>query len=174
MPLLALVAVFILVPLAELYVIFKVGDAIGVVWTILLLAADSVLGSVLLRAQGRVVWRRFNSALAEGKMPHREVLDGVLVIFGGAFLITPGFLTDIVGLSLLFPPTRAVVRGLLVKRLGRRVAVGVAGGPTRRGRGPQRSPGFDVEGTAHEQPDGVPAPGRRLAQDDVPPRGLGR
>jgi UPF0716 protein FxsA len=110
-PLLALIALFIALPLAELYVILKVGDAIGAVWTILLLAADSVLGSLLLRAQGRSVWRRFNNALAEGKMPHREVMDGVLVIFGGAFLITPGFITDIVGLFLLLPPTRSVIRG---------------------------------------------------------------
>jgi UPF0716 protein FxsA len=65
-------------------------------------------------------------------------MDGVLVIFGGAFLITPGFLTDIVGLILLIPPTRAVVRRLVVRRLGRRVAVGMAGNP------------YDVEGTATE------------------------
>ena len=143
MPLAALIALFIIVPLAELYLILKVGDAIGAVWTILLLAADSVLGSVLLRTQGRAVWARFNTTLAEGKMPHREVMDGVLVIFGGAFLITPGFITDIVGLTLLIPPTRAVVRRLVVRRLGRRVAVG----STRpRGR-------FDVEGTASEYDD---------------------
>jgi UPF0716 protein FxsA len=158
MPLLALLAVFIVVPLAELYVILKVGDAIGAIWTILLLAADSVLGSLLLRAQGRAVWRRFNTALAEGKMPHREVLDGVLVIFGGAFLITPGFLTDIVGLSLLIPPSRALIRRLVVRRLGRRVAVGVVDGAARRPR--SRDPGFDVEGTAHEY--------------ESPPRGLER
>ena len=127
MPLLALLALFIVVPLAELYVILKVGDAIGAVPTIALLAADSVLGWMLLRAQGRAVWRRFNETLAAGGMPHREVMDGVLVIFGGAFLITPGFLTDIVGLLLLVPPTRALVRRLLVRRLGRRVTVGVAG-----------------------------------------------
>lgn len=143
MPLAALIALFIIVPLAELYLILKVGDAIGAVWTILLLAADSVLGSVLLRTQGRAVWARFNTTLAEGKMPHREVIDGVLVIFGGAFLITPGFLTDIVGLTLLIPPTRAVVRRLVVRRLGRRVAVG-----STRPRG--RS---DVEGTASEYGD---------------------
>jgi UPF0716 protein FxsA len=146
MPLLALLAVFILVPLAELYVILKVGDAIGVLWTIALLAADSVLGSLLLRTQGRSVWRRFNETLAAGRMPHREVLDGVLVIFGGAFLITPGFLTDIVGLVLLIPPTRAVIRRVVVRRLGRRVAVGVVGQP------------YDVEGTATEHD----APARRL------------
>jgi UPF0716 protein FxsA len=136
MPLLGLLALFIVVPLAELYVILRVGDAIGVLPTIALLALDSVLGSMLLRAQGRAVWRRFNEALATGRLPHREVMDGVLVIFGGAFLITPGFLTDVVGLVLLFPPTRTLVRRLLVRRLGRRVAV--AGPP------------YDVDGTATE------------------------
>jgi UPF0716 protein FxsA len=160
MPLLALLALFILVPLAELYVILKVGEAIGAVWTILLLAADSVLGSLLLRAQGRSVWRRFNAALAEGKMPHREVLDGVLVIFGGAFLITPGFITDVVGLLLLLPPTRALIRRALARRLGRRIAVTA----TTRGR-----MHYDVEGTARDQPSpstetahGEPSPPGRL------------
>jgi UPF0716 protein FxsA len=128
------------VPLAELYVILKVGDAIGVVWTILLLAADSLLGSMLLRSQGRSVWRRFNEALASGRLPHREVVDGVLVIFGGAFLITPGFLTDIVGLALLLPPTRAVARRILMRRLGRRPEV-------------RTTRGYDVEGTAREYDD---------------------
>ena len=145
MPLLALVALFIVVPLAELYVILKVGDAIGALWTILLLAADSVLGSLLLRAQGRSVWRRFNETMAAGRVPHRELIDGVLIVFGGAFLITPGFLTDIVGLLLLLPPTRSVIRRVVARRLGRRVVVS--------GREP-----FDVDGTATE----YDAPGRRL------------
>jgi UPF0716 protein FxsA len=144
-PLLALIGLFIALPLVELYVILKVGDAIGAVWTILLLAADSVLGSLLLRAQGRSVWRRFNDALAEGKMPHREVIDGVLVIFGGAFLITPGFVTDFVGLLLLIPPTRTLIRRRVVRRLGRRVTVGAA---TRSAGRPRRD--YDVEGTAHD------------------------
>jgi UPF0716 protein FxsA len=143
--LLAMIAVFILVPLAELYVILKVGDAIGVLWTILLLAADSVAGSMLLRSQGRAVWRRFNQALSEGRMPHREVQDGVLVIFGGAFLITPGFITDVFGLLLLLPPTRSVIRRYGVRAIGRRMTVRV-GGPR----------DYDVEGTAseHEPPPG--------------------
>ena len=110
MPILGLILVFLVLPVAELYVILKVGDSIGILWTLLLLAADSVLGALLLRAQGRTVWRRFNAALSEGRMPHREVMDGVLVIFGGAFLITPGFITDILGVLLLLPPTRAIVR----------------------------------------------------------------
>jgi UPF0716 protein FxsA len=142
MPLLALVVLFIVVPIAELYVIWKVGDAIGIWLTLALLAADSVLGSLLLRAQGRSVWGRFNTALAEGKIPHREVIDGVLVIFGGAFLITPGFLTDIVGLVLLIPPTRALIRRLVVRRLGRRIVVGTT---------PQSRVPYDVEGTAREE-----------------------
>ena len=142
MPLLALLALFIVVPLAELYVILKVGDAIGAVPTIALLAADSVLGALLLRAQGRSVWARFNATMAAGRVPHRELIDGVLVIFGGAFLITPGFLTDIVGLVLLIPPTRALVRRLVARRLGRRI-VGGRGGRT-------RVDPFDVEGTATE------------------------
>jgi UPF0716 protein FxsA len=136
MPLVALVALFIVVPLAELYVIYLVGDAIGVVWTLLLLAADSVLGSVLLRSQGRAVWRRFNVELTAGRMPHREVQDGVMIVFGGAFLITPGFITDVVGLLLLLPPTRSVIRGVLMRRLARRAV--------------QRTRRFDVEGTATE------------------------
>jgi UPF0716 protein FxsA len=150
-PLLALITLFIVLPLVELYVILKVGDAIGVVPTILLLAADSVLGSVLLRSQGRSVWRRFNAALAEGKMPHREVLDGVLVIFGGAFLITPGFVTDVIGLLLLLPPTRALIRSQVVRRLGRRVTVGVTGRTA-----PRRPRDYDVEGTARETDDAPP------------------
>jgi UPF0716 protein FxsA len=148
MRLVALIALFIVLPLAELYVILKVGDAIGVVPTILLLAADSVLGSVLLRSQGRAVWRRFNEALAAGRMPHKEVQDGVAVVFGGAFLITPGFLTDILGLLLLLPPSRAVIRRFAVARLSKRVSARVVTSA-----GERRPPrDFDVEGTASEYP----------------------
>jgi UPF0716 protein FxsA len=145
MPLLLLILVFIVVPLAELYVILKVGDSIGWAPTILILVVDSLLGSVLLRTQGRSIWARFNDALSQGRIPHREVMDGVLVIFGGAFLITPGFITDVLGLILLLPPTRTVVRRILQRRLGRRVAVGVVGGTRTRPSG-----AFDVEGTASD------------------------
>lgn len=149
MPLVVLlVAIFIAVPIAELYVILKVGDAIGAPLTILVLVADSILGSLLLRAQGQAVWARFRSAYAERRPPHQEVIDGVLVVFGGALLLTPGFLTDAVGLLLLVPPTRAVVRRILLRRLGRRVIIGVAGAA--RGRREERAQGHDFEGTATE------------------------
>jgi UPF0716 protein FxsA len=151
-PLIALILLFIVVPFAELYVIiWVVGPALGAPLTILLLVADSLLGSWLLRSQGRAVWRRFNQTLAAGQMPHREVVDGVLVIFGGAFLITPGFITDVLGLVLLLPPTRAIVRRVLMRRLGRRISV----------RGPNgASPAYDVEGTATEYQGPPPRLGR--------------
>jgi UPF0716 protein FxsA len=110
---LLLVIAFIVVPLLELYVIIQVGGAIGVGPTIALLLIDSLLGAFLLRHQGRSAWVAFNRALAESRVPAKEVLDGVLIIFGGALLLTPGFLTDILGLVLLIPPTRAIVRSFL-------------------------------------------------------------
>jgi UPF0716 protein FxsA len=146
-PLLALIAIFIVVPLAELYVIIRVGDAIGPLPTVAILAADSLLGAWLLRSQGRAVWNRFNTALREGRVPHREVIDGVLIIFGGAFLITPGFLTDIIGLLLLLPPTRAGFRRIARRSIERGTVVGAAGRAARRGRD---SRGYDVEGTASD------------------------
>ena len=112
MPLL-LIAVFIIVPLAELYLIIKIGGSIGIVPTLFLLLVDSIFGSLLLRSQGRSAWVALNRAIAENRAPAKEVLDGVLIIFGGALLLTPGFLTDIVGLLLLIPPTRAMVRGFM-------------------------------------------------------------
>jgi UPF0716 protein FxsA len=154
-PLWALALLFLIVPLAELYLILKVGDLIGIGWTILLLVADSLLGSWLLRSQGRAVWRRFNEILAQGRVPHREVIDGVLVIFGGAFLITPGFLTDIVGLALLLPPTRAIVRRVLSRRMGWGV---LAGGRTRTDYDERTRTDYDVEGSAREY-DGEPRRG---------------
>ena len=140
-----LVALFILVPIAELAVIIQVGQAIGVWWTVLLLVADALLGSYLLRSQGRLAWRRFNVALAEARVPHREVIDGVLVIFGGVLLLTPGFITDIFGLLFLFPPTRVVLRRLLVRRGALKLVTsmpGTASPPNGRHRP------TDIEGTA--------------------------
>ena len=149
MPLALLVVIFIGVPIAELYLIYKVGDAIGILPTLLLLAAASVLGSLLLRSQGSSVWRRFSETMAAGRVPHKELQHGVAVIFGGAFLITPGFLTDVVGLLLLLPPTRAVILRLLTRAIARRVSARVVAGGVRR---PPPSHA-DVEGTATEHPD---------------------
>jgi UPF0716 protein FxsA len=177
-----LVLLFIVVPLAELYVIIRVGEWIGVLPTIALLLADGVLGAILLRSQGRAAWRRFNLALAENRVPAREVFDGAMVIFGGALLLTPGFVTDVVGLLLLIPPTRALIRRTAARMIGGRFAAGgrvVTWGYGRaRDRRPRRqaAPGYDraegrrrpparrpadIEGTAEEVGDRPPpaAPG---------------
>jgi UPF0716 protein FxsA len=140
---LLLVLLFVVMPIAELAVLIQVGQVIGVWWTIALLIADAVLGSVLLRAQGRAAWRRFNQALAGGRIPHREVLDGVLIIFGGALLLTPGFITDVFGLLFLIPPTRVLMRRLLVHR-GTLKLVGAMPGAASPPNGRPR----DIEGTA--------------------------
>jgi UPF0716 protein FxsA len=153
-----LLIIFVLVPIAELAVIIQVGQEIGVWWTIAILVADSVLGSLLMRSQGRIAWRRFNEALQAGRPPAREVLDGVLVIFGGAFLLTPGFVTDVFGVLFLLPPTRALIRRLLVRgALGRlRFVVAAPGAAARFGgvaagrRARRAGHDFDVEGTASE------------------------
>jgi UPF0716 protein FxsA len=147
-----LVLLFILVPIAEIYVIIQVGQAIGPWWTIALLIADSILGSMLMRSQGRAAWRRFNEAVAARRPPAREVLDGVLVIFGGAFLLTPGFISDIFGLIFLIPPTRALARRFIVRQvLGRTPAGRAAMFATRRAEDAAwRGHASDVEGTAHE------------------------
>jgi UPF0716 protein FxsA len=122
-----LVILFIVVPILELWLIIEIGGAIGVVPTLALLLADALLGSLLLRHQGRGAWQRFNKALAERRFPGKEVADGLLIAIGGTLLLAPGFLTDIVGLLFLIPPTRAIVRRLLKGIVGRRLIV--MGGP---------------------------------------------
>jgi UPF0716 protein FxsA len=159
---LLLVLLFIIVPIAELYVIIQVGGLIGVGPTLLLLLLDAVLGSWLLKHQGRSAWRRFNQALAEKRLPGKEVADGFLVILGGALLIAPGFITDIFGILFLLPPTRAVARRILRRFAIGRVTVagfpagaamgGFASGPGGgRRSGPNRSYDYDVD--AEEVPD---------------------
>lgn len=144
-----LILLFIVVPIAELYVIIQVGQAIGALPTIGLLVLDSVLGSWLVRSQGRAVWLRFRTALAVGRPPARETIDGALVIVGGALMLAPGFITDAFGALLLLPPTRAVVRrGILRNARSRLFAgLGVAGGAAPRARTRQD---YDVDATARE------------------------
>ncbi len=172
MPLLLLV-LFIVVPLAELYVIIQIGQEIGIIPTLLLLVADSIIGTMLLRSQGRMAWQRFNAATAAGRIPAREVADGALIILGGALLLTPGFLTDIFGLLFLIPPTRAFVRRFVVGMFARRSPVGYVGlkaaphaqrawqqrRARRTGEGPPN--GDFVEGTATELSDDEPPPPRQ-------------
>jgi UPF0716 protein FxsA len=163
---LLLVVIFILLPIAEIYVIIKVGEAIGAPATIALLILDSFLGAALLRSQGRAAWKRFNDALAQGRIPAREVFDGAMVILGGALLITPGFITDVLGLLLLIPPSRSMFRGVAAWMAGRHAAFRVVSwGSARASRPRSRTDaprGYDYEGTAREVPETereLPRPG---------------
>lgn len=141
-----LVALFIAVPIVELWVIIEIGSLIGVWPTIALLLADALLGSLLLRQQGRGAWRRFNQALAERRFPGREVADGLLIAIGGTLLLTPGFVTDIVGLVLLIPPTRAIARRMMRGYVTRRFVVVGMSGP----RGAASRTNYDFEAEAEE------------------------
>lgn len=153
-----LIILFIVVPILELYVIIQVGQWIGVVPTLLLLLADAVLGSMLLKHQGRGAWRRFNEALAARRFPGKEVADGLLIVIGGTLLLTPGFVTDVFGLLLLIPPTRAIARRLLRRYAGRRFVLMGVGGTTRTRPGPTPTGrrDYDFDATAEEIDDDDP------------------
>jgi UPF0716 protein FxsA len=112
-----LVVLFVVVPLVELAVIMRVGQLLGTWPTIGLLVADSILGAWLLRREGRRAWQQFRRALEQARWPGDEVTQGGLVIVGGTLLLTPGFVTDVVGFLLLLPPTRAVLSRILRARL---------------------------------------------------------
>lgn len=103
-----LLILFIVVPIVELAVIIQVGSYIGVWQTIVLLILDSLIGAVLVKREGRRAWDAFRRALAETRWPGDEVTQGALILFGGALLLTPGFVTDVVGLLAVIPPTRAI------------------------------------------------------------------
>ena len=142
MPALLVVALLV-VPLVELYVLIQVGQALGALPTVALLLTMSLLGAFLLRREGTRTFRALRTTLQAGRMPAREVADGALVILGGALLLTPGFATDVFGLLLILPPSRAVLRRLLTSVVARRLgSVGLVGGlGSSPGRGPATGPG---------------------------------
>jgi UPF0716 protein FxsA len=135
-----LVVAFVVVPLIEIYVIIQIGQAIGAWWTILLLIADSILGSWLVKREGGRAWQSLSVALQEGRLPHRELADGILILVGGLLMLTPGFVLDIVGAICILPFTRPVGRRFLSRVISRRlVGVSYPGprpGPTRQRPGP--------------------------------------
>lgn len=133
---LALIALaFVVVPLVELYVIVQVGQAIGVLNTLGLMLVVSVVGAWLARHEGLWVLTRIREQVEQGRVPARELVDGALVLAGGLLLLTPGFVSDGVGVLLIFPPTRAVARAFLARRL-RVVTYRRSGGPWDRPGGP--------------------------------------
>lgn len=111
-----LFVLFIVVPIVELYTIIRMSGAIGFLNTLGVMFLVAVLGTWLVRREGFRVWNRFNDAVAAGQIPAREIVDGVLILGAGALLLTPGFLSDVLGLLMLFPPTRIMFRSYLLRR----------------------------------------------------------
>jgi UPF0716 protein FxsA len=118
---LGLVVVFLVVPIAEIYVILQVGHAIGGWPTVALLLAESALGAWIMRREGRRAWRALRTTLQSGALPDRELADAALVLVGGVLLLTPGFITDVFGFVFVLPFTRPLVRRLLSAYVGRRL-----------------------------------------------------
>ena len=135
----ALVAAFIVVPIVEIYVIIQVGQVIGAWWTILLLIADSIFGSWLIKHEGRRAWEALTTTVDSGRMPARELADGALILVGGTLMISPGFVTDIAGILLILPFTRPVARRVLTRMVASRL-IGPISGPGGPG-GPGGFPG---------------------------------
>ena len=108
-----LLAVFIIIPLIELVILIKVGSYIGLWPTILIVVLTGVVGASLARYQGFLIINKIRSDVSSGRVPARELIDGLLVLIGGIVLLTPGFLTDIFGFVLLIPITRNVIKGFV-------------------------------------------------------------
>jgi len=132
----------ILWPVAELFVAIQIAHAIGVLLTVVLLLAGWPIGVWLARTQGRAAWLRLSAAVAAGRPPGREVIDGALVLVGAVSLIVPGFITDVLGLLLLLRPSRALAREAITRNFQSRLVVAA----TRFSRTPRSA--YDVDSTA--------------------------
>lgn len=120
---LLIVALIVVIPLAELYVIVQVGQELGIFPTIALLIVISAVGSALVKREGVRVYRDFVSAIRTGVEPTRQIVAGVCVLGAGVMFLAPGFFSDMVGIALLLPPTRRVVTQLVLRGSSRRTTV---------------------------------------------------
>ncbi|MGZ4494512.1 MAG: FxsA family protein [Nocardioides sp.] len=131
-----LALLFVVLPLVEIYLLIQVGHVIGAWSTILLLLADGLLGSWLMKREGSKAWAALRQALDERRMPARELADAALILVGGTLLLTPGFLSDVVGAFCILPLTRPLARRVLARVVTRRLAGPPAGPRTRQRPGP--------------------------------------
>jgi UPF0716 protein FxsA len=141
-----LAVLFVVVPVVEIYVLIRIGQTIGAWWTVLLLVADGVLGSWLMRREGARAWQALTAALGSGRVPGRELADGALILVGGTLLLTPGFVSDVAGLFLVLPLTRPMARAAMLRYLSRRFQAAPVLGDTPPGAGrpgQQQRPGPD-------------------------------
>jgi UPF0716 protein FxsA len=119
-----LALLFVVLPVAEIYVLIQVGQVIGAWWTVLLLVADGFLGTWLVKHEGTRAWSALQEALQQRRLPARELADGALILVGGTLLLTPGFLSDVVGFFCILPVTRPLARAALTRFLTRKFLAG--------------------------------------------------
>jgi UPF0716 protein FxsA len=149
-----LALLFVVLPMVEIYLLIQLGQVIGAWWTLAVLVAAGVLGSVLVKREGGRAWRALQDALASNRMPATELADGALILVGGTLLLTPGFVSDVVGLFCILPLTRPVARRALSRVVARRLTrVAFAGGPAQPGRRPEQGRGPVVEGEVVDDDD---------------------
>ena len=159
-----ILALLIIWPIAELFVMVQVADAIGFFWMLSLIFLSTVSGFLVLRHRGRVHWQRLRGAVSERRPPAREAFDGFMITFGAVLLIIPGFITTGIGLLLLFPPSRWLIRIVLFMLFASRFRMATTTA-TWGSRGYNAYRGsradYDVEGEAvdvTDQPDGNAGP----------------
>lgn len=163
---------FIIVPLLELALLIQVGRWVGVVPTVLLVALTGVLGLVLVRQEGTRTVIRIQTEIGQGRLPHRALMDGACLLVGGAFLMTPGVLTDILAFALLVGPTRKLLQDWALRRLRRAMETGAIhvqmyGAPPPGGmgqQGPPTEPGSRAD-RDEDDPDSPPPRPGEIIQD---------
>lgn len=136
----------VVAPLVELYVIVQVGQSFGLLPTIALLIAISAIGTSLIKSEGIKVYRDFVSAIRRGEEPTEQIVHGVCLLVAGVLMLAPGFISDVVSLTLLVPPIRRLIAGLVVRRATQRVTVirATHGGPIVETRGHIETTSYEV------------------------------
>lgn len=150
---------FTVLPVIELALLITIGKSIGALPTILMVIGMGALGAALARHEGRRVLVAWQAAIREGRVPEEGILEGALVLTGGLLLLTPGVVTDVMGMALFFRPTRRIIAKLVRKKLENSIAAGTI-----------RVQSFGFGGPAQPRGD---ATGRVVSSEDVPPAGTG-
>lgn len=163
-----LVLLFVLIPLVELVVLIQLGTRVGFWPTMALVVGTGILGATLARAEGLRTWVAFQRELGEGRLPGGALLDGLAILVGGAFLLTPGLLTDLAGFSLLFPPTRRWLQGRARRWLDRQLESGrLQVEMWSRPGGSTEGPGRDRPGRPDREVDAKLDPRDEIVQEDA-------
>lgn len=167
-----LLLLFLVVPIIELALLIEVGRQIGFWPTVGLIVVTAVVGSFLAKREGIATWMRLQKRLATAQLPNQELLDGAIILISGAFLLTPGVLTDVAGVLGLLPPSRALMRPHLQKWLGTKAkSVQFSSFQYTADRRPGASPGQPQEPTPTQQWQGAAEEVPSYLRDESPPRG---